>query len=152
VPGKRPLFSASSASSGIGSLRGAIVRSSKELSLVTSGRSSDDCDERGEGVFLRELSSVLREAESWGLRRENDELGMFTTVSHYLYLWDYIDISHGNIARECRSIPQRKDDIGAVGELPRDPRCNDALSVPPLLHILSQHHRHRLVSSAWQKL
>lgn len=35
-----------------------------------TGAASDECEELGEGVSLGELPSVLREAESRGLRRE----------------------------------------------------------------------------------
>jgi hypothetical protein len=61
-----------------GSSRGLIVRSSKEFGPWIIGIPSEECEDRGEGVNLGELSSVSRDADSCGLRR--DEEGMLRFV------------------------------------------------------------------------
>ena len=73
--GRKPSSSSPSSSLCAGSSWGVIVRSSKEFgSCIMDSWSSEDCEERGEGVNLGELSSVLLDAGSCCLRRE--EKGM----------------------------------------------------------------------------
>jgi hypothetical protein len=81
--GRRPSFSTPSSCDTVLS-RGAIVCSSKLFGSLMMDRPSEECDERGEGVNLDELS-VLGEAGSRGLRREDDERGMIMAGSYYLY-------------------------------------------------------------------
>jgi hypothetical protein len=70
--------SSSSASSfDAGSSRGVTVRNSKEFGPWIIGRPSEECDDRGEGVNLGELPSVSKDADSCGLRW--DEEGMFSS-------------------------------------------------------------------------
>jgi hypothetical protein len=74
---------------GTGSPCGAIVRSSKELGSVTLGWPNDECDERGDGVNVGELSSGL---ESWRLWRKETRRYMapqFTYVCYVMTLREF---------------------------------------------------------------
>jgi hypothetical protein len=75
--GRNSSSSSSASSFDAGSSRGAIVRSSKEFGPWIIGRPSEECDDRGEGVNLAELPSVSKDADSCGLRW--DEEGMFSS-------------------------------------------------------------------------
>jgi hypothetical protein len=75
--GRNSSSSSSASSFDTGSSRGVIVRNSKEFGPWIIGRPSEECDDRGEGVNLGELPSVSKDADSCGLRW--DEEGMFSS-------------------------------------------------------------------------
>jgi hypothetical protein len=72
--GKKPSSSSPGSSLDMGSLCGVMVRSSNEFGSRIMDKPSEECEDRGDGVNLGEVPSVLLDAGSCCLRREEGML------------------------------------------------------------------------------